>query len=78
MATKSKRTVITDSLKIVVNKGAKNPFEEGTVKAKLASAVLASKGKTVADAKAKAKHNGATWAVRELVKRRIISVKDAA
>lgn len=71
MATKAKRNVITDSFIIVAAKGAKIPFT-GEVQVKNATAVLKCNGKTVEAAK---KAGADSWTIRELVKRKVITVK---
>ncbi|HTO59861.1 MAG TPA: hypothetical protein VMM15_01265 [Bradyrhizobium sp.] len=62
--------LITDDMKITVKPRAKNPFA-APVQKKNAAAVLACGGKTVAEAKRK---GADAWTVRELVKRKVISV----
>lgn len=72
-AAKAARTLILDTHTIrVISK--KNPFT-GPVQVKHADAVLKSNGKTVEQAK---KAGSDSWTIRELVKRKIISVQKAA
>lgn len=66
------RTLITDTFRITVL-SKKNPFKEGTIQYDKGQKVLASK--TVADAKKKGVD---AWAVREMVKRKVIAVKAVA
>ena len=67
-------TRITDDMKLKVVKK-ENPFTDGTVQAKHANAVLASNGKTVADAK---KKGADSWTVRELVRLKVVQVQKSA
>lgn len=69
-----KATRIMDDMKLVVVKR-ENPFADGTVQAKHAAAVLASSGKTVADAK---KRGADSWTVRALVQRKLVRVEAVA
>ncbi len=73
-AAKAVRHPITNDLTITVLKK-EIPFTEGTKQHKRASAVLACKGKTVAEAK---KRGADTWTVRELARRKVIRVASAA
>lgn len=72
-SSKNARTLITDSFTIKVL-SRKIPFT-GPVQVKHAEAVLKCNGKTVEAAK---KAGADSWTVRELVKRKVISVAAAA
>ena len=75
MTTKSKTAArIVDATKIVVVKK-QNPFVATSARGKRAAAVLASSGKTYADAK---KKGADSWAVRQLISRKLIKITRAA
>ena len=60
---------LSNDTKIIVAKNAENPFEKGSARARLATAVLRSHGKTYAQAKAA---GADSWVVRQMIERKLV------